>query len=87
MQKGLLKWYTDRRGETGPPSKMKLLFQPVNNWKQITISGKYTWVRLTQCAYDYAQSALLSKFWIVASIPAKVNGFEITSSTAVLSLE
>jgi hypothetical protein len=36
---------------------------------------------------DHAQNALPARFWIVSSISARVNGFEITLSTAVLSLE
>ena len=36
---------------------------------------------------SYAQNALPDRFCIVSSISDKVNGFEITSSTAVLFLE
>ena len=36
---------------------------------------------------DHAKVALPDTFWIVSSISARVNGFEITSSTAALFLE
>ena len=51
------------------------------------VSFKHTLSSLANRGYDYAQSALLNKLWIVLFIPSKVNGFEITSSTAVLFLE
>jgi len=36
---------------------------------------------------DYAQSSLPGRFWIVSSISARVNGLEITASTAELFLD
>jgi len=51
------------------------------------VSFKHTLSSLANRGYDYAQSALLNKLWIVLFIPSKVSGSEITSSTAVLFLE
>jgi hypothetical protein len=78
------KLLTYTRGETGLPTRMKPLFKPGENLKEVTICSIYLFqlgkVRIPM------QSALPNKFWIVSSIPNKVNGFDITSSTAVLFL-
>jgi len=47
----------------------------------------YNTVTDVKSGHDCAQSALPETFWMVSSISAKVNGFEITLSTAVLFLE
>jgi hypothetical protein len=47
MQKAMPKSLTDIRGESGPPTKMNLLFQPGHKLKEDYNLGK-EWVRLCE---------------------------------------